>query len=193
MKKAMSALGIMLMATGIFSGCRADNAANYNPNAPRDINYRVDRYSSNAAVTPNPITSAPTNYNATTRTNPANHLNVQSDRKLAKKIANKAKTVKGIAQAHVIVTNDSVVIGAVPDRGRTDTAKLRKEIVSAVRSLAGKRSVYVSTDNRYVQRITAVEANFNAGKGMREARADVVGIIDDLSRAVKRPFQNNTK
>lgn len=190
----MSALGIALAVSGILSGCRADNAAYYNPNAPRDVNYRMDnRYNPNAAVNPNPVTPAPTDFTNTNQTNPYDRVGYKSDRSLAKRIADKANTVNGIAQTHVVVTNANVVIGAVPDRGRTDTAKLRKEITSAVQPLAGNRTVYVSTDNRYVQRITAAETNFNAGKGMREVSADIVGIIDDLSRAVKRPFQNNTK
>lgn len=213
LKKVISALGIALAVSGILSGCRADHAAYYNPNAPRDVNYRVDnRYNPNAAnpnvanpnatnpnaanpntSNPNVTNPNPTGFTNMDQTNPYNRPGYKSDQSLAKKIADRANAVGGIARAHVVVTRDNVAIGAIPERGRTDMANLRKKIQSAVQPLVGNRTVYVSTDNRYVQRITAAETNFNAGKGAREVRSDIVGIIDDLSRAVKRPFQNNSK
>ncbi|GAY78397.1 YhcN/YlaJ family sporulation lipoprotein [Sporolactobacillus inulinus] len=185
MKKAVLKLGTVLSLGAFLAGCQADNAANNNPNvAPRDVNYRTGYNNPNTAPDY-------TNFN-----NPngprANQMNYGDQRRLAKRIADRAASVDGVDQAHVLVTGNTVAIGAVPEKN-DDVANLRKQIRLQVKPLAGDREVLVSTDDRYVKRITATEADFNAGKGTREVRSDIVGIIDDLTNAVKRPFENNSR
>ncbi|MCL1630500.1 YhcN/YlaJ family sporulation lipoprotein [Sporolactobacillus sp. CPB3-1] len=188
MKKAMIKLGTVLSLSALLAGCQAgpNNAAYQRPNAPRDVTYRTNNT--------NPNVPDYTNLNDNNaNTNQINQVSDKDQRKLAKRIADRAASVDGVDKAHVLVTGNSVAIGAVPDKGQTDRANLRKKIRLSVLPLAGNREVLVSTDNRYVKRITAAETPINAGKATQEVRSDVVGIINDLANAVKRPFQNNSK
>ncbi|EST13679.1 YhcN/YlaJ family sporulation lipoprotein [Sporolactobacillus laevolacticus] len=188
MKKVIMTLGTVLTMSGLLAGCGANNAAYNRPTAPRNVNYQTGYnypYNNpNAVPAPNY-----TGYN----NNQVNQMSYQDERDLAKRIANRADSVSGVKKAHVLVNGNTVVVGAIPESGVTDKANLRKKVRLAVLPLAGNRQVLVSTDKRYLKRITATETTFNAGKATREARSDVVGIINDLSKALKRPFQNNTK
>ncbi|MCO7126416.1 YhcN/YlaJ family sporulation lipoprotein [Sporolactobacillus shoreicorticis] len=191
MKKAIAKLGTVLTLSALLAGCQADNAAYNRPNAPRDVNYRTGYNNPNSNAVP---PTAPDYNNLSGDTNnQVNQLSYGDQKKLANRIADRAASVDGVDEAHVLVSGNNVAIGAVLDKGRNDRANLRKKIRLAVLPLAGGREVLVSTDSRYVKRITATEATFNAGKATREVRSDIVGIIDDLANAVKRPFENNSK
>lgn len=184
MKKAVLALSAILTIGGILPGCGAYNSAYNNPNAPRNVTYRN-----------NPNTTYPVNpnYNTTEQTYRTDRNGYRNDRLLAKKIADKANAVSGVSNAYVVVNNGNVLVGIVPDKTVTNTGALTNKVKAAVRPLTGNRTIYVTTDNRYIQRIRRAATNFNTGKGMREVSADITGIIDDLARALKRPFQNNSK
>nr|WP_290443477.1 YhcN/YlaJ family sporulation lipoprotein [Sporolactobacillus kofuensis] len=199
-------LGTVLTLSAFLAGCQADNAAYNRPGTPRDVNYRTGYNNPNGTGYNNPngmgynnpnANGVPptspdyTNFNG--NGNQINRVSYTDQKRLAKRIADRANSVKGIKEAHVIVTGNNVAIGAIPEKGQNNYANLRKKVRLAVLPLAGDREVLVSTDKRYVKRITATEANFNAGKATREVRSDIVGIMDDLSKAIKRPFQNNTK
>lgn len=141
------------------------------------------------------------NPNATVPNTPGTDLNATDqgnriygqERSLAKKIADRANSVPGVDQAHAVVSRKNVAIGAVPEDADANRTDLENKIRSAVKPLTSGKKVYVTTDDRYVNRITTAETNFNAGKGMREVGADISGIINDLARALQRPFQNNSK
>lgn len=190
-KKAIAKLGTVLTLSALLAGCQADNAAYNRPNAPRDVNYRTGYNNPNSNAVP-PTSPDYSNLSGDTN-NQVNQLSYGDQKKLANRIADRAASVDGVDEAHVLVSGNSVAIGAVPDKGQNDRANLRKKIRLAVLPLAGGREVLVSTDSRYVKRITATETTFNAGKATREVRSDIVGIIDDLTNAVKRPFENNSK
>lgn len=183
MKKAILALSAALAIGGILPGCGAGNAAYNNPNTPRNVTYRN-----------NPNTAYPYQpENVNMDTNRQDRTNYPNERRLAKKIADRANTVKGVGSAYAVVSRNNVLVGAVPANTHANNSGLASKVRDAIKPLAGNRTVYVTTDNRYIQRIKTDAANFNAGKGTREVRSDIVGIIDDLSRALKRPFQNNSK
>ncbi|RYL93891.1 sporulation protein [Sporolactobacillus sp. THM7-4] len=189
MKKTILTLGTALALSGVLTGCNADRGAyNNNPNAPRNVTYRTDdRYNPDY-----------TNRQATDYRNPGTVRNdnvnngMRTNRSLAKRIADRANRVAGVDRTHVVVTPGRVLIGLDLAKGVKKT-NVDQDVRSAVRPLTGNRDVYVSSDIKLVRRITNVETNVNAGAGTREVRSDITGIIDDLSNAIKRPFQNNSK
>mgnify|MGYP000331143293 CR=1 FL=1 len=185
MKKTLLGMGAALTLSGMLVGCGTyDNAATNRSNpqrAQQNVNYQP-----NAAQPP---AGQPTTPDNAGMSQPTGRYN--ADRRLARRVAAKADTVKGVDRAHVVVNGKNVLVGAVADKN-TDRKQLGNQVKAAVRPLVGNRDVYVTTDRRYLNRITALEPNFNAGRGMREVSTDITGIIDDLSNALKRPFQNNT-
>lgn len=192
LKKTMLKLGTVLTFSALLAGCQADNAANNRPNAPRDVNYRTGYNNPNSNAIP-PTSPDYTNLNNGTGNNQVNQMSYGDQKRLAKTIADRASSVKGVDEAHVLVNGNTVAIGAVPEKGETNRANLRKRVRLEVLPIAGDREVLVSTDNRYVKRITATEANFNTNKAAREVRSDIEGIVKDLSNAVQRPFENNSR
>ncbi|MFT8318376.1 MAG: YhcN/YlaJ family sporulation lipoprotein [Sporolactobacillus sp.] len=183
MKKTVLALGAALTMSGVLAGCGSNNAAYENPNGTQNVTYRTHSTAPNSTMpnAGNQINQVPTTYQ------------MNSDKRLSKRIADQAAAVNGVKRAHVVVNNNNVLIGLEADQSVNRLGALRKSVHDAVKPLARHRHVYITTDRRYVTKITNLETRFNAGKGMNEFRSDVVGIINDLSNAVKRPFQNNSK
>lgn len=189
LKRAVLALGTVLTFGSILPGCGYGNAAYNNPNPPRNISYQPGPYGTNPySANPN-VPNTITNENYRT----AGQNAYRSDRHLAKKIADLANGVPGVSRAYAVVNVNNVAVGIVPEKGQKDLQALREKVTDTVKPESGNRTVYVTTDRQYLGRVQTAAANFNAGKGVREARADITGIIDDLARALKRPFQNNTK
>lgn len=188
MKRAVLALGAVLTFGSIIPGCGYGNAAN-TPNPPRNISYQTGPYGTG------PYSASPNVPNNITNNsyNMANQDVYRSDRRLAKKLADLANSVAGVQHAYVVVNSNNVAVGIVPEKGQKNLPALRKQVTDTVTPAAGNRTVYVTTDRRYLGRVQTAALNFNAGKGLKEARADITGIIDDLARALKRPFQKNTK
>lgn len=189
MKKVVMTLGAVLTMTGVLAGCGA-NSAYQTPNGTQNVTYRTNSTVPNTSYVPNANSTVP--YYSTQQPNIMQE-SYTTDKALSKQIADRAASISGVSKAHVVVSRNNVLIGLEADSTTTQLKALRKSVYLAVKPLAGGRHVYITTDRRYVTKITNLETRFNAGKGMREFRSDVTGIIDDLSRALKRPFQNNAK
>ncbi|WP_010630320.1 YhcN/YlaJ family sporulation lipoprotein [Sporolactobacillus vineae] len=187
MKRAVLALSAVLTFGSILPGCGYGNAAYNNPNPPRNVSYQPNPNMTNPGnpYVPNNVTNE--NYRV------AGQNNYRSDRRLVKKIADLANGVPGVSRAYTVVNANNVAVGVVPEKGQKNLQTLRKKVTDTVKPEAGNRTVYVTTDRRYLGRVQTAAANFNAGKGLREVRTDITGIIDDLANALKRPFQNNSK
>lgn len=198
MKKTLLTLCSALFLSGMLAGCNwdDDNNANNDNRQPRNVTYRADDQADrnerngdglNLVGPDNADNAGDVNRNGTT---------ANQDRGLSKKIADRANKVDGVDRAHVVATDDRVLIGL--DRAEAagdNNANLDEEVRSAVQPLAGDRDVYVSSDENLVKRITDVEAdlNTNGNEGANEVRSDVLGIIDDLTKAIRRPFENNER
>ncbi|RYM06835.1 sporulation protein [Sporolactobacillus sp. THM7-7] len=204
MKRALLAFGTALTVSGVLTGCDLNNAAN-DPRSPRDVTYRTDDRFTDRDNRQN-LTDRDNRQNLTNRENPDtvrdnrdNRNGFQdnrTDRALAKRIADRANKVEGVDRSHVVATANRVLVGIDPKNGRAENANLDEEVRSAVQPMAGNRDVYVSSDINLVRRIADVEADINAnagGEGAREVRSDILGIIDDLTNAIRRPFENNTR
>jgi Sporulation lipoprotein YhcN/YlaJ (Spore_YhcN_YlaJ). len=183
------ALGAVLTFGSILPGCGYGNTANSYPNPPRNISYQTGPYGTN------PYSANPNVPNNITNDSYkiANQNGYRSDRRLARKLADLADGVAGVQRAYVIVNSNNVAVGIVPEKAQKNLPALRKQVTDTIKPAVGNRTVYVTTDRRYLGRVQSAAGNFNAGKGLKEARADITGIIDDLAHALKRPFQNNTK
>jgi YhcN/YlaJ family sporulation lipoprotein len=181
------ALSAVLTFGSILPGCGYGNAADNNPNPPRNVTYQTNPNATNPGnpYVPNNVTNE--NYRM------AGQNGYRSDQRLAKKIADVANGVPGVSRAYTVVNANNVAVGIVPEKGQKNLRALRDKVTNTVKPEAGNRTVYVTTDRRYLGRVERASANFNTGKGLNEVRTDITGIIDDLAHALKRPFQNNSK
>lgn len=201
MKKTIIAIGAALSMSGILAGCGAGNAAtdhihmrdvgyyknnslNYkdarlqdvrNPRHADQFNQSVGRDNNNV-----PPYTEPLSFN-------------NADNALARKIAARVDQIKGVKSSQAIVTRQQVIVGANVTNKAADTPKLHRQIKSAVKPYAAGRNIRITTDRRFVGRITKISGQLNAGKTWNEVQSDVKGISNDLAKAAKRPFQNNAK
>lgn len=186
-------MGSVLTLSGVLFGCQPDNAAyDNNRDGMRNVTFRTadqnDRNFTNDPGTPDNVN------NNMAQDRSQGRPGYGQERRLAQRIAQRADAVPGVDRAHAIVSRNNVAVGVVPENAGTNNEDVEKKVRDAIKPITGDRQVYVTSDTRYVNRITTAETNFNAGRrGMREAGADITGIIDDLANALKRPFENNDR
>ncbi|MFT8362001.1 MAG: YhcN/YlaJ family sporulation lipoprotein [Sporolactobacillus sp.] len=184
MKKVVMTIGAALTLGGALTGCGA-NSAEQTPNAPQNVTYNTN------STVPNSGNSYVPYYS--TQQPRIMQESYTTDKSLSKQIADRAAAINGVSKAHVVTSRNNVLIGIKADRTVTNYKHLRLSVYRAVKPMANGRHVYVTTDKNYVTKITDLETRFYAGKGLREFRTDVTGIINDLTHAAKRPFENNAK
>ncbi|WP_353948066.1 YhcN/YlaJ family sporulation lipoprotein [Sporolactobacillus sp. Y61] len=193
MKRTLLTMGSVLTLSGVLFGCQPDNAAyDKNRDGMRNVTFRTadqnDRNFTNDPGTPDNVN------NNMAQDRSQGRPGYGQERRLAQRIAQRADAVPGVDRAHAIVSRNNVAVGVVPENAGTNNEDVEKKVRAAIKPITGDRRVYVTSDTRYVNRITTAETNFNAGRrGMREAGADITGIIDDLANALKRPFENNDR
>ncbi|MCA0986198.1 YhcN/YlaJ family sporulation lipoprotein [Guptibacillus algicola] len=111
------------------------------------------------------------------------------DNKLSQRLASRVKKLKSVEDARVIVYGDQIMVGVETNSNDRDAVK--DQVRSEVAKLAKQKNVSVSTDKDVVNRMGSVDDRLENGDGFEEVQADVNGILNDISSAVQRPFQNN--
>ncbi|MGC4375835.1 YhcN/YlaJ family sporulation lipoprotein [Fictibacillus sp. Mic-4] len=195
-------LTVLTLAAGL-AGCNTKkNALNtrYN-NDVRPIGYYTNEPDNRYDLTKGPITDMADNdrYDVTRRpgtTITDNRMNVTSyDRNyngaLAKRITDKVTAMKDVNDAHVIITDNTVIVGYTPKHIRNRT--LDDKVHDAVKRMVPNRDVDVVSDKAVVNRIKNVDKRLRQGRPYNEVSSDVNAILNDITNAVKRPFQNNVR
>lgn len=113
-----------------------------------------------------------------------------TDGKLARKVSDRVKDLKGVQDARTIVYGDQIIIGV--DTKNDNDRDVDRQVRNAVRDIVQTRNVtVVSDDDDMFNRIRTVDTNLRNGNGMDEVQSDINAILDDLGDAISRPFQNN--
>lgn len=113
-----------------------------------------------------------------------------TDRQLARKISERVKNIKGVADARTIVYGDQIVVGVY---SKDTTKNIDRKVKTAIRDIVQTQNVAVVTDNKMFERIRNVDDHLQNGNGINEVQADINGIFKDLGNAISRPFQNNAR
>lgn len=212
MKTTVASLSAALLLSGVLVGCSGnDNAANNpnnnpanNGNGTRSIDYHNGNgmnnnppgYANrngynNQNVNDNRDRNMDMNdNNGAVNDNNNNDVNYHSQK--AQKLSDKVANLKNVEDAHVIVTDDDVVVGVkTNDQGTTKNYK--SKIHKTVQNYVNDKDIHVTTDSNMYTRIQDTSNNIRNGtqNGMNEMGSDIRGIIDDLGNAAKRPFENN--
>ncbi|MFA8439674.1 YhcN/YlaJ family sporulation lipoprotein [Pueribacillus sp. YX66] len=114
-----------------------------------------------------------------------------TDRKLAKKISERVKDIKGVKDARTIVYGDQIVIGV--NSKDNNTRNVDRKVKASIRDIVQTQNVTVVTDNDMFDRISNVDDNMRNGNGINEVQSDINAIFNDLGNAISRPFQNNVR
>ncbi|TCP32253.1 sporulation lipoprotein YhcN/YlaJ [Scopulibacillus darangshiensis] len=199
MKKSILTLSTALMFSGALVGCTANNGDNGRGNkmGMRDVGYYTDH---NRGY--NDLNNRNDRYNVADRVrnnndnldiNDNNNNNGVNGTRNSRSIADQVKKLSGVRDAHVLITQNYVVVGLDADKDM-NKAKLRSKIDTIVKNqTTGNKELHIVTDKRLVQRITNVNNQIVNGNNGNEVQSDVQGIINDVADAAKRPFQNNSK
>jgi YhcN/YlaJ family sporulation lipoprotein len=115
---------------------------------------------------------------------------------LADRIANKVNKIKGVDDAHVILEDNTVIVGVDTSDQRRE--QLINKVSDTVKKIAPDHDVKVTTDKRMNARIKSVENDLRDGRAYSEVDTDVRGIMNDivatgsnLGNDIKRPFEKN--
>ncbi|WP_270179431.1 YhcN/YlaJ family sporulation lipoprotein [Alkalihalobacillus sp. CinArs1] len=111
------------------------------------------------------------------------------DNNLSQRLSDRIEKLKTVEDARVIVYGDQIMIGV--ETNRDDREAVKDQVRSEVAKLAKQKNVSISTDKDVVNRMGRVDDRLENGDGFEEVQADVNGILNDISSAVQRPFQNN--
>lgn len=204
MKTSVFSLSAALLLSGALVGCGTNNAANRNHAGMRPVGYYNGQgnngpgynnranYPNNHAGMGNNFGAGAGNYNGTAYNNRNNTRgNTSVNKNQASAISRKINNMNHVQNAHVVVTNNDVLVGV---KSNTKvTGSMKKNIRNVVNSIARGKNIHVTADPSMYKRISNVSTNLQNGNAGNEASSDVRGIINDLANAVKRPFQNNVK
>lgn len=99
------------------------------------------------------------------------------------------KNIDNVNDVHVVSYGNSVVIGV--DTNGNNREKLENSIKQRVQRVTGDRDVYVVTDRDQLGRIRTMGERMREGgsEAVEEIGATFNAMINDLTRAAKRPFE----
>ncbi|MDR7073639.1 YhcN/YlaJ family sporulation lipoprotein [Fictibacillus barbaricus] len=116
---------------------------------------------------------------------------------LAERIANKVNKIKGVDDAHVILEDNTVIVGVDTSDKKRD--QLINKVSDTAKKIAPDHNVKVTADKRMNARIKSVENDLRDGRAYSEVDTDVRGIMNDivatgsnLGNDIKRPFEKNS-
>ncbi|WP_227937835.1 YhcN/YlaJ family sporulation lipoprotein [Alkalihalobacillus deserti] len=110
------------------------------------------------------------------------------DGQTAQRMVERIEKVEGVEEARVIVHEDDVVIGITANE---DINNVKKEVEKTAKGLAKDKEVRVTTDNDVVGRIRTMDDQLRTGTAFDEIGATFTSMLNDLGRAVQRPFERS--
>ncbi len=184
MKKVFSGTVTALVVTGLLSGCGYSNNQGAS-NRPGTGMNNVGYYNNQPGK--------PNQYNMNQPVAPKSNKGYTSQSQQAMLIRQRVNQINGINNAQVLTNKNNVVVGVNVSSTKLTSKDVEKKVKAAVKNVVKNKHIYVTTDPAMVTRITNVNNRLTNGSAGNEVRSDVKGIVNDLSDAVKRPFENNSK
>ncbi|OLS36603.1 hypothetical protein BTR22_11260 [Alkalihalophilus pseudofirmus] len=121
------------------------------------------------------------------RTNTVNY-HKDYDGKTAQQLANRVDDIEGVEDCRVIVHENDVVVGVQTD---ADNEKIKKRVQNVVEKSVDGKAVRVVTDKNTVGRIRTMDDQLRTGAAFDEVGATFNNMLQDLGRAVQRPFERS--
>ncbi|SDH56813.1 sporulation lipoprotein, YhcN/YlaJ family [Alteribacillus persepolensis] len=110
----------------------------------------------------------------------------------AEEIANKVENIDGVDDSRVIVRDNDILIGVDTYEDGEKADRMADKIKRQVEKNAGDgKNVYVTTDEEQYGNIQEIDNNLQNGMGLNEAGDTINAMIEDLSNAAQRPFENS--
>jgi hypothetical protein len=123
-----------------------------------------------------------------TRTQDTINYHKDYDGKTVQQLSRRVERIEGVDEARVIAHDDDVVIG-ITTSGDMDNVKNKVE--RTVKGLADGKNVRVVTDSDAVGRIRTMDNELRTGTAFEEVGATFTEMLNDLGRAVQRPFERS--
>ncbi|WP_096440358.1 YhcN/YlaJ family sporulation lipoprotein [Alteribacter populi] len=111
------------------------------------------------------------------------------DGHLAQRIANRVEDMDKVEDCRVIVNGDDIVIGVNTLDG--DDQRVQQKIHRMTSDLDDHKDIYVSSDREQVDRIRGMDDRLRAGEPFDEVGATFNDMVQDLGRAIQRPFERS--
>ncbi len=123
-----------------------------------------------------------------TRTQDAVKYHKDYEGKTVQQLSRRIERVDGVDEARVIMHDDDVVVGITTSGNMND---VKKDVERTVKGLADGKDVRVVTDSDAVGRIRTMDNELRTGAAFEEVGATFTEMLNDLGRAVQRPFERS--
>ncbi|WP_096188240.1 YhcN/YlaJ family sporulation lipoprotein [Evansella halocellulosilytica] len=110
------------------------------------------------------------------------------DGRAARELADRIEDQEGVQDCRVIVNGDDIVVGLETDG---DDEQVSEEIRSKVSRAVDDKDVHVVTDQEHLRTIRGMDEQLRAGEPFEEVGATFDDMLQDLGRAVQRPFERS--
>ncbi|SDI75711.1 YhcN/YlaJ family sporulation lipoprotein [Alteribacillus bidgolensis] len=115
-----------------------------------------------------------------------------NNQQTAEEISSEVEDLNGVDDARVIVRDQDVLIGIDTYEDEEKADKLAEKIKAEVEEdLDENKNVYVTTDEEQYGNIQEIDNNLQNGMGLDEAGDTINSMIEDLSNAAQRPFEDS--
>lgn len=110
------------------------------------------------------------------------------DSQTAQHVANRVQRINGVEDCRVIVDDNHIVVGVETNQ---NTNQVQQQVEQAVQKMAENKQVRVVTDEDRVNRIRTMDDRLRTGTAFDEVAATFTDMVNDLGRAVQRPFERS--
>ncbi|WP_165763715.1 YhcN/YlaJ family sporulation lipoprotein [Halalkalibacter urbisdiaboli] len=111
------------------------------------------------------------------------------DSRTAQQIVSRVQNMNGVDDVRVIVHGNDVVVGI--DSDNNNAQQVEQKVERKVKGLVKGKDVHVVTDNDTVGQIRTMDDRLRTGAAFEEVGATFNDMINDLARAVQRPFERS--
>ncbi|RSL34393.1 hypothetical protein D7Z54_04345 [Salibacterium salarium] len=107
-------------------------------------------------------------------------------------IENKVESMEGVDDARAIVKGNDILVGIDTPEEDKQAEELTTKIKEKVQKIVDNdRQVYVTFDEEQFGNIQEIGDNIQNGEGLDEAGDTINSMIEDLSNAAQRPFEDS--
>lgn len=215
--KKLSAIGLSLAVLLGTVGCTTDDTGLTNN---RDRLSTQTRITDNRGTNNNPDVTPDTNINNNRdnrnnnnmlRDNNNNTLrdnndnlnngmvrNNNNDRTRAKDLTNKIEDVTGVDNAHVILTNNSCIVGLDLDGNSENLEPATRDEIREIidrNTNVDEDNISITTDPNMIERITALsqEMGNNVGEGLNDFTDDIENLMNDILGTGRRNIDRTVR
>ncbi|UCZ54344.1 YhcN/YlaJ family sporulation lipoprotein [Bacillus shivajii] len=110
------------------------------------------------------------------------------DGKSAREISNRVEAQEEVDDCRVIVNGDDVVVAVEADGNEQE---IENKVESMVSRMADDKDVHVVSDREHFKTVRGMDERLRAGEPFEEVGATFDDMLQDLGRAVQRPFERS--